>query len=115
MTLNELAHLAYEIANGNFENDISIGLDSGFESNLVNSSCLPKQVHSDASEGSVGASYVEEVNNHEDFCQKDDAEGYVNNSSYQKKSKHQKGKESVGCTLHCNLRSRTSDASFSKV
>ncbi|CAG8590738.1 4174_t:CDS:1, partial [Dentiscutata heterogama] len=40
-----------ESADGNFENNISIGLGRGFESNLVNSSCLLKQVHSDASEG----------------------------------------------------------------
>ncbi|CAG8448880.1 14394_t:CDS:2 [Cetraspora pellucida] len=104
-----------ESVDGNFENDISIGLGSGFESNSVNSLCLPKQVYSDASEGSVGASYVEEVNDHADFRQKDDAEESVNNSSYQKKSKLQKGQESVGHTLRCNLRSRTSDASFSKV
>ncbi|CAG8796033.1 1656_t:CDS:1, partial [Racocetra fulgida] len=68
-----------EIVDGNFENDISIGLGSGFESNSVNSSCLPKQVNSDVFEGSVGASYAEEVNDHEDFRQKDDAEGSVNN------------------------------------
>ncbi|CAG8787313.1 12144_t:CDS:2, partial [Cetraspora pellucida] len=58
------------------------GLGSGFESNSVNSSCLPKQVHSDASEGSVGTFYAKEVNDHADFCQKDDAEESVNNSSY---------------------------------
>ncbi|CAG8693039.1 11015_t:CDS:1 [Cetraspora pellucida] len=104
-----------ESVNGNFENDISIGLGSGFESNSVNSSCLLKQVHSDASEGSVGTSYVEEINDHADFHQKDDAEGSVNNSFYQKKSKHQKSQESVEHTLRSNLRSRTLDASFSKV
>ncbi|CAG8552018.1 3619_t:CDS:2 [Cetraspora pellucida] len=99
----------------NFEIEISIGLGSGFESNSVNSLCLQKQVHSDASEGSVGASYMKEVNDHADFHQKDDAEGSVNNSSYQKKSKLQKCQESMKHTLHCNLRSCTSDISFSKV